>query len=146
MAGLNMQLLDTTPKWLGLTFACSACTLMVVGVGLLINQLVQISITPFSLLLHFALAVSLSAWILNLRLKMSPDRKSLLAIGIVVAIGSVWSSLQQWLGFLQTGLTNDITLVVGAMAMDAAGGCVTYILFHLNVLRNPALEKSKRSD
>jgi hypothetical protein len=146
VAGLNMQLLDTTPKWLGLTFACSACTLIVVGVGVLINQLVQISITPFSLLLHFALAVSLSAWILNLRLKVSPERKSLLAIGVVVAIGSIWSSLQQWLGFLQTGLTNDITLVVGAMAMDAAGGCVTYILFHLNVLRNSALEKPKRSD
>jgi hypothetical protein len=145
VAGLNMQLLDTTPKWLGLTFACSACTLIVVGVGVFINQLVQISITPFSLLLHFALAISVSAWILNLRLKMSPERKSLLAIGIVVAIGSVWSSLQQWLGFLQTGLTNDIALVVGAIAMDAAGGCFTYILFHLNVLRNPAQEKSKPS-
>ena len=142
MAGLNMQLLDTTPKWLGLTLACSACALMVVGVGVFINQLVQISITPFSLLLHFALAISLSAWILNLRLRMSPERKPLLAIGIVVAIGSVWSSLQQWLGFLQTGLTNDITLVAGAMAMDAAGGCVTYILFHLNVLRNQGPRKS----
>ncbi len=142
MAGLNMQLLDTTPKWLGLTFASSAFTLVVVGVGVLINQLVQISISPFSLLLHFALALSVSAWILNIRFKMSPERKSLLAIGIVVVIGSVWSSLQQWVGFMQTGLTNDITLVLGAMAMDAAGGCVTYILFHLNVLRNPVQEKT----
>lgn len=135
MAGLNIQLLDTTPKWLGLTFAASACTLIVVGVGVLFNQLVQVTITPFSLLLHFALAVSVSAWTLNLRVKMSPERKSLLAILIVVAIGSVWSSVQQWLGYLQTGVTSDITLVVGAMVMDVAGGCVTYILFHLNVLR-----------
>jgi hypothetical protein len=135
MAGLNIQLLDTTPKWLGLTFACSACTLVVIGVGVLINQLIQVNITPFSLLLHFALAVSVSAWTLNLRIKMSPERKPLLAIGIVVAIGLVWSSFQQWLGYLQTGVTNDITLVVGATLMDVAGGCVTYILFYLNVLR-----------
>jgi hypothetical protein len=59
----------------------------------------------------------------------------LLAIGVVVALGSVWSTLQQWLGYVQTGVTNDIFLVLGAMLMDAAGGCVTYILFHLNVLR-----------
>jgi len=145
MTGLNMQLLDTTPKWLGLTFMCSACTFIVVGVGVLISQLDEITITPFSLLLHFALAVSVSAWILNLRFMMSPERKSLLAIGIVVVIGLVWSSLQQWLGFLQNGLTNDITLFAGAMAMDAAGGCVTYILFHLNVLRNRVPEKPQSS-
>jgi hypothetical protein len=135
VAGLNVQLLDTTPKWLGLTFASSACTLIVVGVGVLINQLVQVSITPFSLLLHFALAVSVSAWTLNLRINMTPERKSLLAVVVVVAIGSAWSSLQQWFGYLQTGVTSDITLVIGAMLMDVAGGCVTYILFHLNVLR-----------
>jgi hypothetical protein len=132
---LSVPLLETTPKWLGFTLVSSACTLIVVGVGVLINQLVQFSITPFSLLLHFALAVSASGWILNLRLKMSPERKSLLAIGIVVVTGSVWSSVQQLTGYLQTGVTNDITLVVGAMVMDLAGGCVTYILFHLNVLR-----------
>ena len=135
MVRLNMQLLETTPKWLGFTLVSSASTLIVVGVGVLINQLIQLSITPFSLLLHFALAVSASGWILNLRVKMSPERKSLLAIGIVVVIGSVWSSVQQWIGYLQTGAANDITLVVGAMVMDLAGGCVTYILFHMNVLR-----------
>ncbi len=135
MAGLNMQMLDTTPKWLGLTFACSACALIVAGVGILINQLVQLTITPYSLLLHFALAISVSAWVLNLRVNVKPERKPLLAIGIVVIIGSIWSSVQQWLSYMQIGVPNDITLVLGAMLMDAAGGCVTYILFHLNVLR-----------
>ena len=127
--------MDTTPQWLGLTFASSASALIVVGVGFLINQLVQVSITPFSLLLHFTLAVSVSAWFLNLKIKTSPERKSLLAIGVVVALGSVWSTLQQWLGYVQTGVTNDIFLVLGAMLMDSAGGCVTYVLYHLNVLR-----------
>lgn len=141
MASFNMQLLDTTPKWLGLTLACSACAFAVVGVGVLINQLVQVSITPFSLLLHFSLAVSVSTWVLNLRFKMHTEKKPLLAIGIVVAIGSVWSSIQQWVGFMQTGLTNDITLVAGAMLMDVAGGCFTYILFHLNILRKHAAQK-----
>lgn len=130
-----MQLLDTTPKWLGLTLVCSAGALVVVGVGVLINQLIQLSITPFSLLLHFSLAVAVSAWILNLRFKMKLEKKPILAIGVVLAIGSVWSSVQQWLGYLQTGVTNDITLVVGTMLMDVAGGCFTYILFHLNILR-----------
>jgi len=109
--------------------------LVVTGIGILVNQLILFSMTPFSLLLHFALSISLSAWILNLRFQMTPDRKPLLAIGIAVAVGSIWSSLQQWFGYLQTGLTNDITLVAGAMLMDAAGGCVTYILFDLNILR-----------
>ena len=135
MPGVGIQLLDTTPKWLGLTLVCSACALVVTGIGILVNQLILLSITPFSLLLHFAAAISLSAWILNLRIQMTPDRKPLFAIGIAVAVGSIWSSLQQWFGYLQTGLTNDITLVAGAMLMDAAGGCVTYILFDLNILR-----------
>lgn len=132
---LKTQLLDTSPQWLGLTFVSSACTFIVIGVGVLFNQLFQFVITPFSLLLHFALAISVSSWCLNLRMKTSPERKPLLSIAVVVAIGSVWSSIQQWLGYLQTGLTNDITLVAGATLMDAAGGCVTYILFHLNVLK-----------
>jgi mannose/fructose/N-acetylgalactosamine-specific phosphotransferase system component IIC len=135
MTGVNMQLLDTTPKWLGLTLACSACTLVVVGLGFLVNQLIQVNITPFSLLLHFALAVTLSAWILNLRFTMDPAKKPLLAIGVVVVVGLIWSSFQQWLGYLQTGLINDITLLAGATLMDAVGGCVTYALFHLRLLR-----------
>ena len=140
MAGLNMQLLDTTPKWLGLTLVCSSCAFVVAGIGILINQLVQVTITPYSLLLHFFLAVSVCAWILNIRFKMSSEKKPLLAIGIAVAIGSLWSSIQQWLGYLQTGLTNDIALVVGAMLMDVAGGCFTYILFHLNILRKQTVK------
>ena len=109
--------------------------MIVVGVGILFNQIVLLGITPFSLLLHFAIATTISAWILNLRLRITPERKSLLAIGLVVALGSAWSSLQQWFGYVQTGVTNDITLVAGAMIMDAAGGCVTFILFHTNILR-----------
>ena len=135
MASLGSQLLDTTPKWLGLTLASSACAFIAVGAGLLFNQIVEFSITPFTLLLHLLLGISLSAWIVNLRIKMASDRKPLLGIGIVVAAGSVWSSLQQWFGYLATGVTNDITLVAGAMVLDAAGGCVTYVLYHLNVLK-----------
>src|SRR5205809_2687622 len=101
MPGVGIQLLDTTPKWLGLTLVCSACALVVTGIGILVNQLILFSITPFSLLLHFALAISLSAWILNLRIQMTPDRKPVLAIGIAVAVGSIWSSLQQFFFFKQ---------------------------------------------
>jgi hypothetical protein len=106
-----------------------------VGVGILTNLLFQIAITPFTILAHFAVALSLSAWILNLRVKLTPERKSQLALGIAIALGSVWSSLQQWFGYLQTGVGTDLTLIAGSMMMDAAGGCVTYILFHLNFAR-----------
>ena len=133
MAFTGLRLLDTTPRWLGLTFVLSSFSLVVVGVGVLFNQIVTFGITPFTLLLHLATAISLSAWATNLRINLTSERKSLLAIGVAVAVGSIWSSLQQWVGYLQTGLANDITLVAGAMLMDAAGGCVTYVLFHLNV-------------
>ena len=91
--------------------------------------------TPFTLLLHFVSALAVSSWVLSLRVKIAPERKPVLAVGVAVAIGSVWSSLQQWLAYASTGVVNDITLVFGSMLMDAAGGCATYFLFHQNVLR-----------
>jgi hypothetical protein len=66
---------------------------------------------------------------------MNPERKPLLAIGVAVAVGSIWSSVQQWIGYFQTGVVSDIILVAGATLMDIAGGCVIYTLFHLNILR-----------
>ena len=108
---------------------------MVAGVGVLSNQIVLFGITPFTLLLHLVVGIAVSAWVINLNLKIAPDRKPVLAIGVVVALGSIWNSVQQWLGYLQTGLANDIVLVVGVMVMDLAGGCVSYTLFHLNILR-----------
>lgn len=135
MAGMNLRLLDTTPKWLGLTLAFSACALATVGVGVLLGQFSELSMTPFTLLLHFVTALALSSWVLSLRVKIAPGRKPVLAVGVAVAIGSVWSSIQQWLAYASSGVVNDITLVFGAMLMDAAGGCATYFLFHQNVLR-----------
>ena len=135
MAGVNFRLLDTTPKWLGLTLASSACALVAIGVGILLGQFSGLSVTPFTLLLHFVTALALSSWVLSVRVKISPERKPVLAVGVAVAIGSLWSSLQQWLAYVATGVVNDITLVVGAMLMDVAGSCATYFLFHQNVLR-----------
>lgn len=128
--------LDTTPKWLSLTFAVSAAALTVSGIGFLIFPLTQLSITPFTLLLHLVWAISVSAWILNLRINTSPERRALLAIGIVVALGSAWSSLQQWLAYQQTGMVNDLIFVLGAMMMDVAGGAITYIIYSFNALRD----------
>ena len=130
-----MGLLDTSPRWLSLSLGCSAGVLVVAGVGFFFGQLTLFDITPFTLLLHLVLALAVSALILNLRIKMNPDRKSLLAIGVAVVVGSIWSSIQQWIGYFQTGTTSDIILVAGATLMDIAGGCVIYSLFHLNVLK-----------
>jgi hypothetical protein len=132
---MSMGLLDTSPRWLSLSLGCSAGVLVVAGVGFFFGQLTLFDITPFTLLLHLVLALAVSALILNLRIKMNPDRKSLLAIGVAVVVGSIWSSIQQWIGYFQTGTTSDIILVAGATLMDIAGGCVIYSLFHLNVLK-----------
>lgn len=130
-----MRLLDTTPRWLSLTLGCSACALAITGVGFIFGQLAPFDITPFILLLHLLLALAVSSWILNLRIRISPDRKPLLAIGVAVVVGSIWSSVQQWIGYFQTGVVSDIILVAGATLMDIAGGCVIYTLFHLNILK-----------
>jgi len=135
LASMSARLLDTTPRWLSLTLGCSAGALAITGIGFIFGQLVAFDITPFTLLLHLLLALAVSSWILNLRIRISPDRKPLLAIGVAVVGGSIWSSVQQWIGYFQTGVVSDIMLVAGATLMDIAGGCVIYTLFHLNILR-----------
>ena len=130
-----MGLLDTTPRWLRLTLGCSSGVLVVTGVGFFFGQLTQFDITPFTLLLHLTLALAVSSWILNFRIRISPDRKPLVAIGVALVVGSIWSSVQQWIGYFQTGAVSDIMLVAGATLMDIAGGCVIYTLFHLNILK-----------
>jgi len=133
---MKQSLLETTPKWLSITFVLSAAALTVTGVGVVLNLAVSVTLSPFTLLLHFVWAAALSAWIVNLRTSLRPEKKSLLAIGVAIAVGSIWSSLQQWSAYLESGTVNDIFLVVGAMLMDAAGGAVTYTLYRLNILNN----------
>jgi len=135
LASMSARLLDTTPRWLSLTLGCSAGALAITGIGFIFGQLVAFDITPFTLLLHLLLALAVSSWILNLRIRINPDHKPLLAIGVAVVLGSIWSSVQQWIGYFQTGVVSDIMLVAGATLMDIAGGCVIYTLFHLNILR-----------
>ena len=105
------------------------------GIGIFTNQLFILNITLFTTAAHFALALSLSAWILNLRINLTREKKSLVALGLVAAVGSMWTSLQQWFGYLQTGMANDIVLIATATIMDLAGGCATLVLYRLNVLK-----------
>jgi hypothetical protein len=133
---MSARLLDTSPRWLSLTLGCSAGVLVVAGIGFLFGQLTLFDITPYTLLLHLVLSLAVSASILNLRISIKPERKPLLAIGVAVVLGSIWSSVQQWIGYFQTGMISDIILVAGATLMDIAGACVIYSLFHLNVLKN----------
>jgi len=131
----GQSLLDTTPRWLSLTFTTSAAALVATGVGVLFNLVASITITPFTLLLHLVWAITLSAWVLNLRTKLPNETRTLMAIGVAIAAGSVWSSLQQWLAYVGNGTVNDFILVVGATLMDATGGAVSYVLYHLNILK-----------
>jgi hypothetical protein len=124
---------------LSLTLGCSAGVLVVAGIGVFFGQLALFDITPYTLLLHLVLSLAVSSSILNLRINIKPERKPLLSIGVAVVVGSIWSSLQQWVGYFQTGMVSDIILVAGATLMDVAGGCVIYSLFHLNVLKKKSL-------
>ena len=128
------RLLDTTPRWLSITLVSSSSALLISGVGFVLNLFDPFNITPFTLLLHLVWAIVVSSWVLNLKVKLRPEKKALLAIGIAVAAGSTWGAVQQWVAYLGGGIVNDITLVAGAVAMDAVGGLVVYILYHLNIL------------
>ena len=85
-------------------------------------------------MLHLIWAIVVSSWVLNLKVKLPGEKKALLAVGVAVAAGSMWGAIQQWTAYLQAGIVNDITLVAGAVVMDAVGGLVVYILYHLNIL------------
>ena len=131
----KQSLLDTTPRWLSLTLVSSSTALVVSGVGIFFSLTATSTISPFALLLHLVWAIAVSAWVLNLRMRLKPEKKALLAVGVAIAVGSIWSSIQQWVAYIETGLVNDIVLVAGSMMMDAAGGAVSYILYHLNILK-----------
>src|SRR5436853_810365 len=128
------RLLDTTPRWLSITLVSSSSALLISGVGFVLNLFDPFNITPFTLLLHLIWAIVVSSWVLNLKVKLPPEKKALLAIGVAVAVGSMWGAVQQWAAYFQAGIVNDITLVAGAVAMDAVGGLVVYIIYHLSIL------------
>jgi hypothetical protein len=127
-------LLDTTPRWLSITLVSTSSALLISGIGFVLNLLNPYTITPFTLMLHLIWAIVVSSWVLNLKVKLPTEKKALLAVGVAVAAGSLWGAIQQWTAYLQAGIVNDITFVVGAVAMDAVGGLVVYILYHLNIL------------
>jgi len=131
----KQNLLDTSPTWLSLTLASSAAALAITGIGVFFSLTDLSAIDPFTLLLHLVWAIVLSAWVLNLRLKLPPDKKALAAIGAAVAVGSAWSSIQQWLAFVTSGAVNDILLVAGAMVMDVAGGAAAYFFYRFNIAK-----------
>src|SRR5437870_12763710 len=122
------RLLDTTPRWLSITLVSSSCALLISGVGFVLNLFDPFNITPFTLLLHLIWAIVVSSWVLNLKVKLPPEKKALLAIGVAVAAGSIWSAVQQWTAYLESGIVNDITLVAGAADMDSAGVQFVYYL------------------
>lgn len=126
--------LETTPRWMSITLVSTSGALIVSGVGFVLSLLDPFNITPFTLLLHFVWAIAVASWVLNLKVKLPVDKKSLFAVGVAIASGSIWGAVQQWAAYLNAGVVNDITLVAAAVAMDAAGGLVVYVLYHLNIL------------
>src|SRR5947199_1996548 len=97
------RLLDTTPRWLSITLVSSSSALLISGIGLVLNLLDPFNITPFTLLLHLVWAIVVSSWVLTLKVKLPPEKKALLAIGVAVAVGSMWDAVQQWVAYLETG-------------------------------------------
>jgi hypothetical protein len=128
------RLLDTTPRWLSITLVSTSSALLVSGIGFFLNLFDPFNITPFTLLLHFVWAIVVSGWVLNLRVKLPPEKKALLAVGVAVAVGSAWGAIQQWTAYIESGIVNDLALVALATVMDAVGGLMVYVLYHLNIL------------
>ena len=119
---------------MSITLVSTSGALVTSGLGLVLSLLDSFNITPFTLLLHFVWAIVVASWVLNLKVKLPAEKKSLFAIGVAIASGSIWGAVQQWVAYLNAGIVNDITLVAAAVAMDVAGGLVVYVLYHLNIL------------
>jgi hypothetical protein len=131
----SFSIFDTTSRWFNLTLSLTVLAIIISGIGIFLWSTPSFVITPVTLFFHLVWAICISMWTLNLRLRTSPEKKALLAVGTVVGIGSIWSSIQQWLAYQQNGIVNDLTLIVGAMLVDVIGGVVTYILYNANATR-----------
>ncbi len=129
---MQSRLMDTTPNWVSLTFASSASAVALSGVVILFG-LITPDISPVILVLHLVWAVAVSSWVLNFRVRLANDKRSILGLAVAVGLGSAWSSAQQWIGYISTGLLNDPIMVGAATLMDAIGGGITYLLYEFNV-------------
>src|SRR5437016_10421658 len=89
------RLLDTTPSWLSITLVSTSSALLVSGVGFVLNLFDPFNITPFTLLLHLVWAIVVSSWVLNFKVKLPAEKRALLAIGVAVAVGSIWGAVQR---------------------------------------------------
>jgi len=102
--------------------------------ALVLFGLVTPDITPVTMILHLVWAITISSWILSLRIKMPPEKRAVVGLGVAMAFGSAWGLVQQWLGYVSTGLLNDPLMVAAAMVMDGVGGGITYVLYQFNIL------------
>jgi hypothetical protein len=132
-SGLASRILDSNPRWLSLTLIESAAATATTG-ALLLFGFVTPDITPVTMILHLVWAIAVSSWVLSLRIRMPPEKRAVLGLGVALAFGSAWGLVQQWLGYVSTGLLNDPLMVVAAMVMDGLGGGITYVLYQFNIL------------
>lgn len=132
-SSLGSRILEANPRWLSLTLVESAGAIATTG-GLVLFGLVTPDITPVTMILHLVWAITVSSWILSLRIRMPLERRAVLGLGVAMAFGSAWGLVQQWLGYVSTGLLNDPLMVVAAMVMDGVGGGITYVLYQFNIL------------
>ena len=102
--------------------------------ALVLFGLVTPDITPVTMILHLVWAITISSWILSLRIRMPLEKRAVLGLGVAMAFGSAWGLVQQWLGYVSTGLLNDPLMVAAAMVMDGVGGGITYVLYQFNIL------------
>ncbi len=127
------RILDSNPRWLSLTLVESAGATAATG-ALVLFGFVTPDITPVTMILHLVWAIAISSWVLSLRIRMPPEKRAVLGLGVALAFGSAWGLIQQWLGYVSTGLLNDPLMVVAAMIMDGLGGGITYVLYQFNIL------------
>ena len=132
-SGLGNRILEANPRWLSLTLAESAGATATTG-ALVLFGLVTPDITPVTMILHLVWAITISSWVLSLRIRMPPEKRAILGLGVALAFGSAWGLVQQWLGYVSTGLLNDPLMVAAAMVMDGVGGGITYVLYQFNIL------------
>ncbi|HZD13005.1 MAG TPA: hypothetical protein VE177_05745, partial [Candidatus Binatus sp.] len=78
---IGSGLLDSNPRWLSLTLLESAGTVAATGLIYLLG-LITLDITPVTMIIHLLWAITISSWIVSLRIRVPPDKKAVLGLGV----------------------------------------------------------------
>src|SRR5438128_9802536 len=105
-SGLGNRILEANSRWLSLTLVESAGATATTG-ALVLFGLVTPDITPVTMILHLVWAITISSWVLSLRIRMPPEKRAVLVLRVALVLGSACGLVLQGRGYVSTALLID---------------------------------------